>query len=326
MEPEENNHAGLMRSLANRHGVLAALIGAAPIHYVDVPMHGNIGDLLIMLGTLRFFSRSRLNVKLKTAYFTYRANWARPGDVIVFQGGGNLGDLYPEPQETRQRVIRQLDGNRVVILPQTIHFRSRSGYDACCSAFSRHPDLHICVRDRVSYELALPMSRHVYLLPDMAHQLWPIQRSRPSDSGRRLALVRADQETAGCEVIDYDARTDWRQLIGRRHAWFRNMRRALLALHLMRLDRFIRPHEQEIWIAYATKLVREAVDYFSRFDAITTDRLHAHILACLMQIPNTAWNNSYGKNHSYVAAWTGTSDIVSLGGAGCLNEKTRMQP
>jgi pyruvyl transferase EpsO len=41
--------------------------------------------------------------------------------------------------------------------------------------------------------------------------------------------------------------------------------------------------------------------------------LHAHLLACLLEIPNTIWNNSYGKNHTYVAAWTGASDVVQLG-------------
>ena len=71
-------------------------------------------------------------------------------------------------------------------------------------------------------------------------------------------------------------------------------------------------HELDLWVEYAEKLVDDAVKLFGRFDVITTDRLHAHILACLMEIPNSVSNNSYGKNYSYVTAWTGVSDIVQL--------------
>lgn len=307
------SHSELMRLLAARHEVLVPLIGAAPVHYVDMPVHRNIGDLLIMLGTLRFFQLHRVKTSLGAAYFSYRPSWARTGDVIVFQGGGNFGDLYPGPQQLRQQVIEKLPGNRIVILPQTIHFRSPDAYAECCRLLSRHPDLHICVRDRKSLDLALPMSRNVYLLPDMAHQLWPVRRSRPCNE-HRLALLRNDAESAGAEIArfitGYDARTDWRELVGRRNTWIRMMRGMLYALHFARLDRGTLFNEMDGWIRYAGRLVGEAVDLFSGFETVTTDRLHAHILSCLMEIPNTILDNAYGKNHAYVAAWTGASELV----------------
>lgn len=92
------------------------------------------------------------------------------------------------------------------------------------------------------------------------------------------------------------------------------------ALHLAHLDSGIVPREMNLWINYATKLVGEAVDLFSRFEVVTTDRLHAHILSCLMSIPNTVLNNSYGKNYSYVDAWTGSSNLVNLSGEQLPNE------
>jgi pyruvyl transferase EpsO len=305
------SHAELMCSLADKHDVLISLIGAAPVHYVDMPVHRNIGDLLIMLGTLHFFELHKLKISLRSAYFSYRSSWARAGDVIVFQGGGNFGDLYEGPQQARQYVIEKLSGNRVIILPQTIHFRSQDAYVECCKIFSMHPDLHICVRDRKSLELALPMSRNVYLLPDMAHQLWPIQRSCSLEK-HHLALLRADAESAGANVTNFDVRTDWRELVGCRNTWIRMIRGVLTALHVTHLDRRLLFNEVDLWVKYSTKLVGEAIDLFSRFEVITTDRLHAHILSCLMGIPNTILNNSYGKNCSYVSEWTGLSNIVNF--------------
>jgi pyruvyl transferase EpsO len=59
-------------------------------------------------------------------------------------------------------------------------------------------------------------------------------------------------------------------------------------------------------------LVRRAVDLFASHDHIVTDRLHGHILACLMNKPSTIVDNSYGKNSSYVSQWTMSSPLVSL--------------
>ncbi|KIO49559.1 polysaccharide pyruvyl transferase family protein [Nitrosospira sp. NpAV] len=318
----KNNHAEVMQSLADEHDVLAALIGADRVHYLDIPMHRNIGDLLIMSGTLRFFERYQIRIGVKAAYFSYRTRWALPNDVIVFQGGGNFGDLYDGHQQARHSVIQALPRNRIIILPQTIHFRSKDAYEECCKTFSQHPDLHICVRDRSSYELALPMSRHVYLLPDMAHQLWPIQRSRHPES-RHLALMRVDKERANAIATDFDLRADWEELFQRSEK--RRIQRAcrlLRALHLMHFSLARVSHGLDLWVEYVGKFIDDAVHLFSRFDIITTDRLHAHLLACLMGIPNTIWNNSYGKNHTYAAAWTGSSDIVQLGQSVLPDEKS----
>lgn len=313
----KEDHAKIMQSLSDKHDVLAALIGTDHVHYLDVPMHRNIGDLLIMLGTLRFFKRYQIKVAFKAPYFSYRTRWARRKDVIVFQGGGNFGDLYEGPQQVRQHLVQQLPKNRIVILPQTIHFRSRRAYDECCGVFSRHPDLHVCVRDHLSYELALPMSRNVYLLPDLAHQLWPIQRLRPSENGH-LAVIRDDEERAASSVTGYDLCLDWRELVGPGNKYrIRIARGVLRGLFLARVKREHLASQLDLWIDYAEKLVSDAVDLFSKYDVITTDRLHAHILACLMGIPNTVLNNSYGKNYSYVDAWTGLSNIVQFGKPNC---------
>jgi pyruvyl transferase EpsO len=315
-----SNHARIMSTLMGEHAVIASLIGTHRIHYVDVPVHRNIGDLLIMLGTLRFFERQGISIGHKAAYFGYRSRWAHSDDVIVFNGGGNLGDLYEGPQQAREAVIHDLPRNRIIILPQTIHFRSQRAYDACCQIFSQHPDLHICVRDHASHGLALPMSRHVYLLPNMAHQLWPIRPSRTQADGH-LALLRSDLESAGSVATNGGVHADWRELVGRRNTLIRLARGILGASHAVGLAPGLQSRELDLWIRYAARLVDDILDFFGKFGTITTDRLHAHLLACLMGIPGTVLDNSYGKNHSYVAAWTGASDIVRVeaeGTAGSL--------
>lgn len=126
--------------------------------------------------------------------------------------------------------------------------------------------------------------------------------------------MRDDAERAGAIVTDFDLCTDWHELFTRDDK--RRIRRAcrlLRALYLMHFSFKQLNRELDLWVEYAGKLIDDAVHLFSGFEVITTDRLHAHLLACLMEIPNTIWNNSYGKNHTYVTAWTGSSNLVQLG-------------
>jgi pyruvyl transferase EpsO len=43
---------------------------------------------------------------------------------------------------------------------------------------------------------------------------------------------------------------------------------------------------------------------------VVTDRLHGHILSLLLGIPHVVLDNSYGKLHQFVAAWTESSPLV----------------
>ncbi len=157
----KKEHREVMLHLQGLHRVISDLIDGRSVNYIDVPIHGNIGDLLIMKGTMRFFSRNQIRLSLMAGYYNYRPNWTKPGDVVVFQGGGNFGDLYSGPQQIREEAINRLRNNRIIILPQSIHFESVQNYQKSVDLLAKHQDLHIFVRDAASYELAKPMSRHV---------------------------------------------------------------------------------------------------------------------------------------------------------------------
>lgn len=305
------SHRSLMQDLQSKHNKIADLIGGRSVHFTDIPVHGNIGDLLIMKGTVRFLEKYGINCALSAAYFNYSPKWLGPSDVLLLQGGGNLGDLYPGPQLFRERCIDELKENRIIILPQTIHFENEESRSRCERIFSAHPDLHICVRDAKSFESAHAMSDNVYLMPDMAHQLWPLQRTAPV-IGNRLGIFRMDEESAGAIERHCDYTTDWPRLVGRRRARFiRTIHQLSEAFHATNLDKWSSAYQSLMWARYSDILISEAVTLFSSYETVMTDRLHGHILSCLMNIRNIVSDNSYGKNHSYFDAWTGASDIVS---------------
>jgi pyruvyl transferase EpsO len=308
---QRRDHLLVMQGLQLKHKVLLDLIENRPVHFTDIPVHGNIGDLLIMKGTLEFFRKSNIRCEVKAGYFNYSPKWLKRTDVLLFQGGGNLGDLYPGPQLFRERCVAEAITNRIIILPQTIHFERAENRRRCEEIFSSHPDLHICVRDEKSFEQAHAMSDNVYLLPDMAHQLWPISRTRPI-IGERLGISRVDGETSGARLSGCDFVTDWPELVGpTTERLIRAGHRLASALHALKADRWSIHAQEQVWLHCVDKLVANAIALFSSYACVRTDRLHGHILACLMNIENEVLDNSYGKNATYVDAWTGKSVLVS---------------
>lgn len=314
---DSKRHALVMNALASEHEVLIKLIAGRSFHYVDIPVHGNIGDLLIMLGSLAFFRKHGIRPRIIAPAFAYDEKWIRDDEVILFHGGGNFGDLYADfgMQALRERVVANYPNNRIIVLPQTIHFTSQAERQGSAQIFRQHPDLHLCVRDAASYEIAREFSKNVYLLPDMAHQLYPLSAISDSKPHGNLRISRTDGEKLTAHIaniLPMHTTTDWPALIGDSERHIEMFRKVMRKSHKLGLTRIANRLLMDSWARYCQMLVGNAIQLFASHEHIFTDRLHGHILACLMDKPNTVIDNSYGKNSTYVTAWTECSDLVSV--------------
>jgi len=311
-----------MQALKEQLGVITKLVPAgAQLAYVDYPVHENIGDLLIMLGTHKFFEDHKCDVRYRASAFNFHPHpfLQDSKTVLVCHGGGNFGDLYPIFQHFRESLVRRYRSNRIIMLPQTMHFLDPKELKASAAVFREHPDLHLCVRDEQSHRLASEhFSANVYLVPDMAHQLWPLRdpRGHVEKAGNpELLLIRRDAEGAPLPAGIAQRRgefRDWADLITRAD-WF--LVRA--AIRAQRLDALLHNTLPAAWAwrRYAGTLVRRAMRLFAGYERITTSRLHGHILACLMGKPNVLIDNSYGKNSAYYRTWTyriRTADLAEV--------------
>ena len=59
----------------------------------------------------------------------------------------------------------------------------------------------------------------------------------------------------------------------------------------------------EVFNAQARRRVARGVKQLSKGRVVATDRLHAHIIASLLGIPNVVLDNNYGKIHGYMDCW-----------------------
>lgn len=302
-------HQALMGSLKDRHFEILKLIKGRPVHLLDIPVYGNVGDLLILKGTEKFLKDNQVNVVQIASIYNFNAR-IKPNDVLLFQGGGNFGDLYPLHQMHRESLISKHRSNRVIVLPQSIFFESKVAFDKCASVLSLHPDLHLLVRDEDSLKSASQMTKHCYLMPDMAHQLYS-PNVKPENSGKHLLFQRLDKESAAGKVDQvWHTKTDWDLLIANELKTIDLFRRLLRKSAKLNMDWLV----MRMWLVYKNLLISKAEKLFLKHDFVITDRLHGHIFASLLNTPNCVLDNSYGKNLNYVKAWTHPSPMVSLNG------------
>ncbi len=304
-----------MQDLKERHSQLIELLRSkSGVQYVGSAIHGNIGDLLIFLGTLKFLRDNHFTIARVVTLNGNPSKWNH--GPLLLQGGGDLGDLYPSIERFREQVIQSNYHRRIVIAPQTIYFKATENFNRAKDIMWNHPDLYLCVRDTHSYVVGRHLARNVYLVPDMAHELYPIHRVAPAQPRTILRLLRKDSE-ANCEApTDLQPRvltSDWDSVVTATQAKnARRLRRLVTALSLIGLcarSQRMATH----WEATAHRWVAGAIEFFSRYEIIETNRLHGHILACLMNIPNTPYDNSYGKVSGYWSTWMKESPIVTPG-------------
>jgi exopolysaccharide biosynthesis predicted pyruvyltransferase EpsI len=268
-----------------------------PYALVDFPNYSNVGDSAIWLGASKLLRdlSGRWPSYICEKYGLEPDRMAAVDGPIFILGGGNFGDLWPAHQEFRERLLAEYPNDQIIQLPQSIHFDDEANISRAADAIARHGRFHLMVRDRASLEFAkarLPCP--VTLVPDCAVFLKPRRIGRPVHD--TVLLMRSDKEKAPyaadlptghvCDWLDEPAAPEPKQ------------RPAVLAKVLggawAASDHFNQIAKQRL---------ARGITRLSSGREVYTDRLHGHILASLLGIPNTALDNSYGKISGYHRQW-----------------------
>ena len=137
---------------------------------LDVPYYNNIGDTLILQGTLDFLSKNNIKCIRQSSIETFDFPLIDSNITILLQGGGNFGDIWERHQIFRSKVISKYPSNQIVILPQTVYFNNHKKMIADAAILAKHSNLTICGRDDNSYQILIKYysANSILLLPDMA--------------------------------------------------------------------------------------------------------------------------------------------------------------
>lgn len=288
---------------------------AERICIIDPPGYANVGDSAIFLGELAFLRRNfrvaRIDFFDTVNYTPACDRFIRGSSVILLQGGGNFGELWPRHHRIRMEILNRFPGMPIVQFPQSIFFTSQVAIDETARAIERQGNFTLLVRDRKSLIFA---EKHfpckALLCPDMAFALDEIER-RPA-SLDILCLLRRDKEVitdharllhvlaelgGSLEVADWIEAPGSR--VGRRDKVLGSVwRRLPWTIGLSRSFAF-RVREQ-----YARERLAVGVNLLSRGSIVATDRLHAHILCCLLGVRHLLFDSLDGKVSALYETWT----------------------
>lgn len=306
---------------------LLPIIGdqAERIHLIDPPDHANVGDCAILLGELDFLQRELPGSRI--AFTDWRQGLNAPGaidrsSVLLIHGGGNFGDIWPHHHNFRLDVLRAFRHRKIIQMPQSIHFDSPVALKETQDAIAAHPDFTLVARDKRSEAFAREhFDCQVALCPDMAFGMEPIHRKPPRVDA--FCLLRTDKEllvqpqaikrAIEAKSLRVDAE-DWLddpaspalyrdkafRVLARKAPWSRSIL-AGAALSARR--------------AYATARLERGIDLLSRGRIVVTDRLHAHILSTLLDIPNLVFNSYDAKATAMYETWTNANPLCRLVGS-----------
>ncbi len=133
------------------------------IFYLMAPSYGNVGDEAIVEATLLFLKDTYRDFEIIVVDFkdTYHMLYEirriiSKEDIIVLQGGGNIGTLYYEAEYMREFIVNKFKDIKIISMPQSVYFdnskRAERRKKRCIKIYNNHPNFTLIAREKYSYE------------------------------------------------------------------------------------------------------------------------------------------------------------------------------
>jgi len=255
------------------------------VFIVATPEHGNLGDQAIVYAERCFFEKLKYEIiEIGNNNYLRSRDWIQgkisTNDVLVIDGGGNLGTLWPAEDDKICDIIDRFPENKIIVFPQTCY------YDDCNEGklrlernqkiYTKSKNLTIMLRDRASYEFAIQNFKTCKFIfaPDIVLSLPGIHLPKLREGV--LLCFRKDKE----QVFDSQIQDS-------------------IKLYL---------NKSGISFSDTSTVIRKGVNYLNRnlelrkkwneFAAsklVITDRLHAMIFAAITGTPCLAIDNKSKK-------------------------------
>lgn len=255
------------------------------VYLIGTPEFGNLGDHMI--------SETELEI-LRTVYaskdifeITMDEYWKQKeklksviseNDLLVFHGGGNVGNLWPKSEYIRRDAFSIWKNQKKIIMPQSICFtddeEGKKEFKISCEAY-KVPNLLLCCRDESSYKFAqknIPCDS-IYV-PDTVLFHKPLRTIKKERAGAILCL-RKDKEKLLTELET--ARIT--EIVSGKYS------------KIEELDTVGKKMTRET----RRDGLRHFFDQLCSAEVVVTDRLHGMIFCALEGIPCIALDNSYQK-------------------------------
>ena len=287
--------------------------------FLDLPYHPNVGDTLIAMAAMHFLKSTGYNCLYYSSEYTFDDRQISSDVLIIFNGGGNFGDLWRNYAVFRNRIIHKYPNNHFLILPQSVSYGDRYYLDEDIKVYSNCGNrITICARDADSYKFLKNHfnSNRILLVPDMAFYTDNKFLTFSTASERILFLRRSDSEFVSSpkyDIVPTNAEVhDWPTL--ENLSWLHKIYYRIKIRTLKHwYPRILLKMEDYVWQKWILPYnLRSGIRFVNRYDVIYTTRLHVAILAILLNKQVFFFDNSYGKNSALYNTWLTDFSNVTL--------------
>ena len=171
------------------------------------PTHGNLGDHAIVMAEKQLLNRcgyiSKQIIEIRNPdylrYGSYIQKKITNNDLIIIDGGGNLGILWPQEDDKISDIIARFKNNKIIIFPQTCFYDKT---DLSNERLKKNQEiykknnLYIFLRDKRSYDFCKENFEgcNLFLCPDIVLLLKASFKFDKDKAKRILLCFRKDLE------------------------------------------------------------------------------------------------------------------------------------
>lgn len=243
------------------------------------PEYGNIGDQAIAYATEKYISDyfpEYLHVKV-TEKNTYKhmktlQRVCAPSDIILLQGGGNMGNLYPRIERLRRFCLKCFPDNTVVSMPVTATYMDnkfgKREFKKSLKVYNAHRKLILLAREKYTYDFLKEnyINANCLLVPDIVFYLANKIEIRESDKTCVMLCIRKEMESVLSEGLRNEI---IRGVINRFPDGF---------IYDTEVKRTIDPDIRDLEVL-------SMLNQFRRSKIVITDRMHGMIFAAVTGAP-----------------------------------------
>ncbi len=290
------------------HEKLSPIIGSTCALF-DLPYYKNIGDVLIWQGELDFLKEESKEIVYSCSEKSCTYPNLSKEVSILFQGGGNLGDLYINHTNFLISLIKRYPENLFLVFPQTIYFEDKSIEQNVFSEIKKHKNLYLCCRDNTSFEIASKyLADRCILIPDMAFCINPKVLEKEIYSPRvynSLFIRRNDIEKSKTLHLnrDFNLISDWPSFEGKYTKGIIVNTIYDRLVPLLNSSYLKRSWDKFSIESFLKDMINLGVNFISPYDNVASERLHGAILSILLGKNVTILDNNYGKNSNFFKTW-----------------------
>lgn len=253
------------------------------IYLLGTPEYHNLGDHAIAYAEEQFVKKylpEREIIMISEDHLMQNFDMLTDGiqreDILLLQGGGNMGSEYKEQEYIRSKVIAAFPHNHVIIMPQTIYFKkskeSQKLMDKMIQCYGQHRNLTLAAREEVSYSIMKSRFKKnkILLCPDIVMSL-PYEKIAGTvvrEDTREGVLLVLRSDTEGVLTITQ-----------------------LMNIKKLCIQYFGSVRMTETSISYAVTEEKREVELRKKWDeflsarVVITDRLHGMIFAAITGTP-----------------------------------------